>query len=174
MKSGRIRVILPPLSVLETAFVALAILLVLLSWYLFVSRYSSLPEKIPMRFDFSGNVSSYGSKGLLVLGPILGTVSVLLLLLLAKVPQLHNYPVKLTEENAPRLYALSRQTLLLLAPGLAAVFCEMTRSMSEGPAGNKGWIAFNSLALLAFLLGGLAVQILRMFRAAKGPQGPGA
>ena len=159
-----------PLSTtpLEKAFAILAVLLVLLSWWLFFARFAGLPERIPTQFDFSGNVTSYGSKWTVLLGPILGTVLVPLLLFLAKVPHLHNYPAKVTEANARQLYSLSRQLLFFMAPLLAAVFCEMTRSMTEAPGSGQGGLGFTFPALLVLILGGVGVQLVRMFRAAKG------
>lgn len=158
---------------LEKACAILAILLLLVSWWLFITRIGKLPEQIPTHFDFSGNVTSLGSKWTLLLGPILGTLLVPMFLLLAKVPHLHNYPAKVTEENAPRLYALSRQTLSYLAPLLAGVFCEMTRSLSETPGSGTKGIGVTFPVLMGLIFAGVIVQAVRMFRAGRGARGEG-
>jgi len=49
----------------------LCLLAIIASIVVIILRYSQLPDRIPTNFDFSGNVTGYGSKGMLWVLPVL-------------------------------------------------------------------------------------------------------
>ena len=49
----------------------ICLLAIIASLVLIILRYSQLPDRIPTNFDFSGNVTGYGSKGMLWVLPVL-------------------------------------------------------------------------------------------------------
>lgn len=69
-----------------------------------ILHYSSLPDTIPIHFNAKGVADGYGSKGTLLMLPILGTVMFIGLYALNRVPHIFNYPVEITEENAEKQY----------------------------------------------------------------------
>ena len=71
--------------------------------------YFDLPDTIPTHFNFQGQVDGYGHKSALWAIPMLSAGLYLALGLIATKlkPWLMNYPVKVTEENAPKLYPSS-------------------------------------------------------------------
>ena len=71
-----------------------------------------LPAHVPIHFGISGRPDRFGSKSMLLILPAVAVALALLLTLVARFPQSFNYPVRVTPENAPRLY---RQGRLLLA-----------------------------------------------------------
>lgn len=78
--------------------------------------WPQLPERIPMHFDFAGNVDRYGSRGEWFLLPAVALAVYAGLTFLARVPHRFNFPVRITPENAARQYRLGR----LLVTGLKA------------------------------------------------------
>jgi uncharacterized membrane protein len=67
-----------------------------------------LPAIIPTHYGFSGVPNAYGGKGSLLTSPILSVCLTILLAILSRFPHRYNYPCQITEENAPRQYALAR------------------------------------------------------------------
>ncbi|MBK9293307.1 MAG: DUF1648 domain-containing protein [Oligoflexia bacterium] len=77
-----------------------------------ITYWPSLPEKVPMHFDFSGNPDAWGSKEWIFVIPAAGLLLYSLLSIISRFPQKFNYPVEVTNENRGRQYQLS---LLLLS-----------------------------------------------------------
>ncbi|WP_067029335.1 DUF1648 domain-containing protein [Allomuricauda sp. CP2A] len=78
--------------------------------------YFDLPDTIPTHFNFQGQVDGYGHKSALWAIPMLSAGLYLALGLIATKlkPWLMNYPVKVTEENAPKLYPLAFRMLAVM------------------------------------------------------------
>jgi hypothetical protein len=93
------------LRVLVVAGIAVCALQLVLAW-------DALPARVPIHFGVTGRPDRYGSKSVLLILPAVAVALTLLLTLVARFPQSFNYPVRVTPENAPRLY---RQGRLLLA-----------------------------------------------------------
>lgn len=89
---------------------------------LLVVRYPSLPERVPLHYDATGTPDRWGSPAATwwLLALWLGVQ--VLLSLLARAPHVHNYPVTVTEENAPRLYRVSQEMLVHLSVATAVIF----------------------------------------------------
>jgi len=96
--------------------------LLLLMGMMTASHYRDLPERIPTHFDISGAVDGWGSKKTIWLLPSASVFLVGLLSLANRFPQMFNYPVKITPENAQRQYILARQFLAVLKVSLLVVF----------------------------------------------------
>jgi uncharacterized membrane protein len=71
-------------------------------------EWSSLPNRVPMHYDFFGEVDKWGSKGIIFLHPIIGAVLWIGPTILEKFPHVYNYIVDLTEENIERQYKNGR------------------------------------------------------------------
>ena len=78
--------------------------------------YADLPDSIPAHFNYKGDVDGYGNKDSIWTLPILmGLTYALLAFIIKKVkPWYMNYPVKITEKNAPEVYKMSLQTLIYM------------------------------------------------------------
>ncbi|TDT47099.1 uncharacterized protein DUF1648 [Maribacter spongiicola] len=78
--------------------------------------YHDLPDSIPTHFNYKGDVDGYGDKdSIWTLPLIMGLTYALLALIIKKVkPWNMNYPVKVTENNAPEVYKMSLQTLIYI------------------------------------------------------------
>jgi len=78
---------------------------------LLVTVWSHLPDQVPAHFNFKGEVDRYGSKYELIILPVIGLFTMLLLLTFEKHPEMHNYPKRFNESNAAQFYLHSRKML---------------------------------------------------------------
>ncbi|MFM2230073.1 MAG: hypothetical protein RL607_1331 [Bacteroidota bacterium] len=101
-------------------FVALAGLVA--SWIYVAWQYPHLPEVIPTHFNGQGQVDGYGDKWTIFMGIGFATAAYVVLTYIGRHPHWFNYPVAVTEANAPRLYQLSTRMLRTLKLVLVGVF----------------------------------------------------
>ncbi len=99
------------LRLISYAFFALLWGATLYAWY-------SLPETIPVHFNFKGEIDRQGSKNNLLILPLLGSFIFIIISLLVRYPHKFNYTVPITEENAAKQYA---NAILMMRWLLAAV-----------------------------------------------------
>ncbi|GAA0589915.1 hypothetical protein GCM10009001_02330 [Virgibacillus siamensis] len=73
-----------------------------------ITQYDSLPDRIPTHFNAQGEADGWGSRTTIFILPTITALSFILLYFLTKAPHIFNLPVKITDENAPRIYSLAR------------------------------------------------------------------
>lgn len=73
--------------------------------------WNRLPNQVPAHFNLAGEVDRWGSKWELIILPIIGGITLIIMQFLEKHPEVHNYPSRLNESNAPQFYLLSRKML---------------------------------------------------------------
>lgn len=78
---------------------------------LLIFVWSKLPDKVPAHYNALGEVDRWGSKGLLLIFPILGAFIFAMMQALEKFPETHNYPKRLNENNAEQFYLSSRKVI---------------------------------------------------------------
>lgn len=105
--------------------------LIRLGWLIVITNlafvafyFLSLPEQIPIHFNLKGKADGFGSKSTLWVLPLISLAIYYGMYLVAtKVkPHLMNYPVTVTEKNAPKLYAMSITMLVILNLLIAVLF----------------------------------------------------
>ncbi len=77
-------------SLLETILDIGAIAGIVVSLIIVISSWQTLPEKVPMHFDFSGKVTSYSSKNSLWILPLSSIFSYFLLKIVSRYPHTFN------------------------------------------------------------------------------------
>lgn len=152
-----------PRTRVELACEVIAGAALLFAWAVALLAWSDLPQRIPMHFDFSGQPDAWGSKGMLVVLPIILLVLYALLTLLARVPHVYNYPVAITPENARTQYRLARSLITEMKAVTSLALAYLTWgviAVARGAREDLGeWF------LLALLLA-LAVRMVRYLIAA--------
>ncbi|WP_027381338.1 DUF1648 domain-containing protein [Chryseobacterium daeguense] len=73
--------------------------LLVFSWWFTVKHYKSLPQTIPIHFDFDGKPDNFGTKKYSFLTPALLTVFYVAFAFIVRMPEIANYPVEITENN---------------------------------------------------------------------------
>jgi uncharacterized membrane protein len=149
---------------METVLNAASILLLFLTYFYLLYIWNDLPEKVPVHFDFSGKADRWGGKGSILTLPIIETILFVMLWILSKFPQLYNYPVKITEENAQSLYLEARRLIVVLNFEIVLFFSigswETAQTASQKATLGMWYIPL----LLITIFGSLTVSIIRMIR----------
>lgn len=116
----------------KTVFIInlLSLLIMMSSFIYIIVMYNRLPETIPTHYNFAGEADQWGSKRTIFIFPVLMLFMFLLFYFLAKVPHIHNFPFKVTEENAGRVYPLSRLMLVVLNFEIICMFAYLTMDIT--------------------------------------------
>lgn len=99
-------------------------LVVVLNFVIVLAFYFQLPDTIPTHFNLKGKPDGFGNKSMLW---VLLSISLLTYFLMSTIvtkmkPWKFNYPTKVTEKNAPKLYAMCIQMMVWLNFGIALLF----------------------------------------------------
>lgn len=125
-----------------------------------VLRMPHLPDQVPVHYDATGTVDGWGEPaalwGLLALWVALQAM----LTVLVRTPHVHNYPVRVTEENAPALYRVSQEMLGVMMLAMGVVLLGMVPLAADG-AGTWWLILLGALGALAATVVGVA-RMLRV------------
>ncbi len=119
--------------------------------------YTDLPEEIAIHYNAKGVADGFGHKSTIWMLPIIGLAMYAgLFLITTKVkPHLFNYPVKVTEANAEKLYTMSFQLIILLNIIITLLFLILSIEMIGGSMGwfdlNLGWITIAFIATTLLL-----------------------
>ena len=79
-----------------------------------IYNWNRLPDEVPAHYNALGEVDRWGSKMELLILPIIGAFIAVLMQVLEKFPESHNYPERLNQENAKEFYLISRKMINLL------------------------------------------------------------
>lgn len=108
-----------------------------------------LPEKIPTHFNFRGEPDAWGSRSAIWTMPILGVALFAILYFANKFPHTFNFPMKITEENAPKEYRKVTRTLRFLNVGIVFLFFYITWRTIQTALGNSEGLG-NMLLIVVF------------------------
>lgn len=138
---------------------------VVMLWVYLFTSWSSIPDKIPSHFNAVGEIDSWGSKGSLIGTPVVMTLLYVMLIILSLFPQIYNYPVTITAENAAAQYGNARSLMLWLSLQLVAIFTYITCATIQVGLGNaKGLGLWFLPVLLIAMFGTIAYYIRKMFK----------
>lgn len=119
--------------------------------------WKHLPDKVPVHYGFSGEVNRWGSKWELVILPLISIMLYIFMRGLGKYPHIHNYPIKITEENAKDAYRISRSLMFVLGDIILIVF---TIIFINSIVVALGWSEGLGFYLLPLLLLGTFIPII--------------
>ena len=100
--------------------------LLLLAFILAIYGYVVLPETVPTHFNFKGQPDAYGSKISLLYVPIISLILTAGMTWLNRYPEIFNYPVKITEENAEKQYKNAQTAIRWLKVAVNVIFLLVT------------------------------------------------
>ena len=96
-----------------------------ISIYLLIG-WGNLPDKIPGHYDALGNIDRWGSKNELIVLPIIAWIMFIGISVLERFPKVWNTGVKVTEENAYRVYSTLYDMIKTLKLMLVIIFSFLT------------------------------------------------
>src|SRR6478609_4883542 len=114
--------------------------LLALLWSYTIYSLINLPETIPVHFNSSGLPDRFGSKGLVIVLPIISTFVVVGLHFLNKVPHLHNQAIKVNPKNAEALYLNSTRMLRFIKISILLVFILVSTAFQSGSTLSLSWL----------------------------------
>ena len=133
-------------------------LIILVSTILFlILTWSKIPDKVPMHYDFAGNIDRWGSKLEILILPIITWIMYVFMTIIEKFPEAWNTGVKVTEENIERVYS----TLLHLVSTIKFIMVCVFAYLTVQTALSFAW--FTPISLLV-IFGNLLYWILKLYR----------
>lgn len=76
-----------------------------------IYNWTRLPDQVPAHYNALGEVDRWGSKMELIILPIIGLFIAILMQIFERFPESHNYPERLSKENAKEFYLISRKVI---------------------------------------------------------------
>ena len=127
-----------------------------------VFNWGNLPDTVPTHFNGAGEADGWGSKYTLLIVPVTALFVYILLEVIERKPHTHNYPARLTAENAALFYAESVRIINLTKNIIALLFAFITYHMMRGAV--NGAEQLNMLGLAIFMILLVVVIIVGMVR----------
>lgn len=141
----------------------ISFVIVVMLWVYLFKFWSSIPDKIPVHFNALGEVDSWGGKSSLIALSVTMTVLYVMMAILSAFPQIYNYSVAITAENAAAQYENARTLMLWLSLQIVAVFAYITWSTIQVGMGNTEGMGLWFLPVfLVILFGTIAYYIRKM------------
>jgi len=128
--------------------------------YLIVS-WSGIPDKIPQHYDFAGNITDWGSKGMLWIMPLIMLGLAVLLTVVGMFPSTWNTGVTVTEENRARVYGVLKGMLDTLKLTICLMFTAIT--ITSARAVDMPW--WSTFVMLGLIFVPIVVYMVLLFRA---------
>jgi uncharacterized membrane protein len=136
-------------------FVAFAFLVILIALPLI--NYGSLPESIPVHFNASGQPDDYGGRNTLLFLPAVGIFMYILMTVIEQFPQIYNYPVEITEENAESQYRNAVRLIRVLKTVVLLIFSFISFKTIETATGKASGLGKSFLPVFLLLTFGVVI-----------------
>ena len=117
-----------------------------------VYHYSSLPESIPIHFNFSGVSDKMGHKSFIWLLPFMSILLMASFIWLSKRPHKFNYVQKVTESNAQQLYRTATRMMRMTNLVIMLLFCYLTFAVVSVAQGQMEGLSGEIMITLVFVL----------------------
>lgn len=128
--------------------------------------WPTLPVRMATHFNGLGQPDGWGGKGTLMLLPISAVLLYAAMLLCARIPHALNYPVRVTEQNAPQLYRIARRLLTALNFWVTAMLLFLEVSIIRVAQGQATGLGVWPMPIFLGCLGvTLIIAIWQMVRA---------
>ncbi len=151
------------LDLIDKIIEGIGILGILLLIGLPIIYYGDLPDTIPRHFGLNGEPDGFSGKGIIWTLPILGSIMYIGMVILNKHPHIFNYPKKITEENAERLYRITTKLIRFLNTAIVCIFSYMTYATIRTALGKQGGMGnYFILVFLILIIGILGYFLIKM------------
>ncbi|WP_452223052.1 DUF1648 domain-containing protein [Lacinutrix chionoecetis] len=131
-----------------------------------VLNYNNLPEQVPMHFNLSGEVDSYGEKSFVWFPILIGFVLCIGIYKLNKYPHLFNYPDKITKENAEKHYTSAVKMMSWLNFLMALLFAVVTYQIvslgMSGASKSAKWSEYLIYVVIAIMTFGPLIWVVKI------------
>ena len=125
-----------------------------------ILNWSSMPDKIPMHFNVTGEIDRWGNKAEIIFIPVMSWILYGMITVMEQNPKIWNTGVQVTEENAPRVYRILKSMVKTTKLFMVIVFCYIT-ICSITAQSMSSWAL---LIELAVIFGNLIFWMVKLFR----------
>ena len=125
-----------------------------------IFNWGSIPDKIPVHYDWEGNIDRWGNKAELMILPIMSWFLYLLITGLQQIPLAWNTGVKITEENEERVYRTLKYLMETLKLIMVADLSYMTINSLMGKSLSEGF----TMIVLVAVFGDLIFWIVKLYQ----------
>lgn len=122
--------------------------------------WPSIPDKIPMHYNFAGEIDRWGAKGELLIIAVMPWFICILITVIEQFPQVWNTGITVTEENRFRVYRILKYMLKTMKFLISLVFVYLIYH-SVVQVALPEWFTIGYVALI---FGDMAFWLVRLFR----------
>lgn len=133
----------------------LAGIIVYLLW-----NWASIPQEVPLHYDWAGNVDRWGSKMELLILPIISWILYLFVTFIEQIPQIWNTGVTVTEENQVHVY----RTLKYMIKSTKLIVVVDFTFLNVNTIQGENLPAWFTVAFLLAIFGNLIFWIVRLVK----------
>lgn len=128
-----------------------------------VIRWPSIPDKLPMHYNFAGEIDRWGGKGEVLFLVVMVWILYLMISLVEHFPSVWNTGVQVTLENRMRVYRTLKYMVKTLKLAMTLVFTFLIFNTVAGiPL--PGWF---TVVYVILIIGDLAFWLIRLYRVRK-------
>ena len=155
------------ITLLEVFLNSLAIAVFIGSTVYLISSWTTLPSEVPTHFNGVGEVDGSGSKGVLIILPVISLIMWVGMTILEKFPHMYNYP-KSPEGNERAQYLNARLMINVLKNVIVLDFSYLTWKSIQIALGHQDSLGAWSMPIFLLLIfGPMAYFVVRSFRLSK-------
>ena len=123
-------------------------------------RWSSIPDKLPMHYNFAGKIDRWGGKGEILFLVVMVWILYLMISLVEHFPSIWNTGVQVTSENRARVYRTLKYMVKTLKLVMTLIFTFLIFNTVAGTP-LPGWF---TPAYLILIIGNFAFWLIRLYR----------
>ncbi len=138
--------------------ICVALLLGIILYLVF--SWNSIPEKIPGHYNAAGEIDRWGSRGELLILPIVSWILYLGMTVTEKFPQIWNTGVQITDKNKEQVYRILKNLIGTVKLITVAVFSFISMKSSLG----KGLPMWFLPLFLVLMFGSITYFILKLMK----------
>ena len=128
-----------------------------------VIRWPSIPDKLPMHYNFAGEIDRWGGKGEILFLVVMVWILYLMISLVEHFPSVWNTGVQVTLENRMRVYRTLKYMVKTLKLAMTLVFTFLIFNTVAGTP-LPGWF---TVVYVILIIGDLAFWLIRLYRVRK-------
>ncbi|GIN73716.1 hypothetical protein J14TS2_41910 [Bacillus sp. J14TS2] len=157
-----------PITKWEQALNIVTIIVFISTIVYLIYHWRLLPDQVPAHYNAAGVVDRWGSKGEMLILPIIGIVMWIGMTILERYPHAFNYMVPITMENASTQYKNARYMINVLKNGILLSFSFLTwEGIKIALNHQTGLGIWFPLIFLSFIFAAMIYFIIRSFRLRK-------
>lgn len=126
-------------------------------------RWPSIPDKLPMHYNFAGEIDRWGGKGEVLFLVVMVWILYLMISLVEHFPSVWNTGVQVTPENRMRVYRTLKYMVKTLKLAMTLVFTFLIFNTVAGIPLPE-WF---TVVYVLLIIGDLAFWLIRLYRVRK-------